>query len=424
MSKKSKNSFAINRRQLLASSFALGAVGTIKASKASEVVPSNSPPNLPEWTTYLGDGVDVAPYGSPSEFESHVIRRNVPWLTATAESSVNFTPIQNLEGFVTPNGLCFERHHGGVAIINPDEYRFMINGLVDREMIFTLDDLKRFPQTNKFYFLECAANGGMEWRGAQLNGCQFTFGMIHNVQYTGVKLSDLVKETGLKPSAKWLLAEGSDSAGLARSVPIEKALDDCMIVWAMNGEALRPEQGYPARLVVPGWEGNMWIKWIRRIEFGDMPYLTREETSKYTDLMTDGYARMFTWVMEAKSVVTFPSPENPLNGKGLYQLRGLAWSGRGKIKRVDVSIDGGKNWNTANIHGPVLNKSLTRFTMPFHWSGDQMLVQARAIDETGYVQPTIKELQNIRGVNSIYHNNSIATWLVNKNGSVENVRLG
>ena len=424
MSKKSKNSFAINRRQLLASSFALGAVGTIKASKASEVVPSNSPPNLPEWTTYLGDGVDVAPYGSPSEFESHVIRRNVPWLTATAESSVNFTPIQNLEGFVTPNGLCFERHHGGVAIINPDEYRFMINGLVDREMIFTLDDLKRFPQTNKFYFLECAANGGMEWRGAQLNGCQFTFGMIHNVQYTGVKLSDLVKETGLKPSAKWLLAEGSDSAGLARSVPIEKALDDCMIVWAMNGEALRPEQGYPARLVVPGWEGNMWIKWIRRIEFGDMPYLTREETSKYTDLMTDGYARMFTWVMEAKSVVTFPSPENPLNGKGLHQLRGLAWSGRGKIKRVDVSVDGGKNWNIAKIHGPILNKSLTRFTMPFHWSGDQMLVQARAIDETGYVQPTIKELQNIRGVNSIYHNNSIATWLVNKNGSVENVRLG
>ena len=424
MSKKFKNSFAINRRQLLASSFALGAVGTTKASKASEVVASNSPPNLPEWTTYLGDGVDVAPYGSPSEFESHVIRRNVPWLTATAESSVNFTPIQNLEGFVTPNGLCFERHHGGVAIINPDEYRFMINGLVDREMIFTLDDLKRFPQTNKFYFLECAANGGMEWRGAQLNGCQFTFGMIHNVQYTGVKLSDLVKETGLKPSAKWLLAEGSDSAGLARSLPIEKALEDCMIVWAMNGEALRPEQGYPARLVVPGWEGNMWIKWIRRIEFGDMPYLTREETSKYTDLMTDGYARMFTWVMEAKSVVTFPSPENPLNGKGLHQLRGLAWSGRGKIKRVDVSIDGGKNWNIAKIHGPILNKSLTRFTMPFQWSGDQMLVQARAIDETGYVQPTIKELQNIRGVNSIYHNNSIATWLVNKNGSVENVRLG
>lgn len=424
MRKKSEPTFRVNRRQLLSSSVALGMVGAANAAYSSENDFSNSPPNLPEWTTYLGDGVDVTPYGLPSQFEDNVIRRNVPWLTATTESSVNFTPIQSLEGFVTPNGLCFERHHGGVAVINPDEYRLMINGLVDREMIFTLDDLKRFPQTNKFYFLECAANGGMEWRGAQLNGCQFTFGMIHNVQYTGVKLSDLVKETGIKPSAKWLLAEGGDSAGLSRSIPIEKALDDCMIVWAMNGEALRPEQGYPARLVVPGWEGNMWIKWIRRIEFGDMPYLTREETSKYTDLMSDGSARMFTWVMEAKSVVTFPSPENALNSKGLHQLRGLAWSGRGKIKRVDVSLDGGKNWKEANIHGPILKKSLTRFTMPFSWSGEKMLIQARAIDDTGYVQPTVKELQNVRGVNSIYHNNSIATWLVNGDGSVENVRLG
>jgi sulfane dehydrogenase subunit SoxC len=424
MRKKSVSNYKVNRRQLLSSSVALGVAGATKAAYSSENSSSNSPPNLPEWTTYLGDGVDVTPYGLPSQFEGNVIRRNVPWLTATTESSVNFTPIQSLEGFVTPNGLCFERHHGGVAVINPDEYRLMINGLVDREMIFTLDDLKRFPQTNKFYFLECAANGGMEWRGAQLNGCQFTFGMIHNVQYTGVKLSDLVKETGIKPSAKWLLVEGGDSAGLSRSIPIEKALDDCMIVWAMNGEALRPEQGYPARLVVPGWEGNMWIKWIRRIEFGDMPYLTREETSKYTDLMSDGSARMFTWVMEAKSVVTFPSPENALNSKGLHQLRGLAWSGRGKIKRVDVSLDGGKNWKEANIHGPILKKSLTRFTMPFSWSGEKMLIQARAIDDTGYVQPTVKELQNVRGVNSIYHNNSIATWLVNGDGSVENVRLG
>ncbi len=414
----------INRRHLLSSSLALGTLGISKSASSTEVNKENLPPNLPEWTTYLGDGVDVNPYGIPSEYESHVVRRNVEWLTATAESSVNFTPIQDLEGFVTPNGLCFERHHGGVAIINPSEYRFMINGLVEREIIFTLDDLKRFPQTNRFHFLECAANGGMEWRGAQLNGCQFTFGMIHNVQYTGVKLSDLVKETGLKTKAKWMLAEGGDSAGLTRSVPIEKVLDDCMIVWAMNGEALRPEQGYPARLIVPGWEGNMWVKWIRRIEFGDKPYLTREETSKYTDLLSDGQARMFTWVMEAKSVITSPSPEKPIKFKGLHQLRGLAWSGRGRIKRVDVSFDGGKNWTTAKLHGPVLNKCLTRFTLPFDWTGKEFLVQSRAIDETGYVQPTIQELQNIRGVNSIYHNNSIGTWLVNGNGTVDNVRLG
>ena len=423
MTKKSSIPIKVGRRKVLTGSLALGTVTATGTKTLSNTNQENLPPNVPEWTSYLGDGVDATPYGMPSEFENDVIRRNVEWLTATSESSVNFTPLQNLEGFVTPNGLCFERHHGGVAIVNPKDYRLMVNGLVDREMIFTLDDIKRFPQTNKFYFLECAANGGMEWRGAQLNGCQFTFGMIHNVQYTGVKLSDLLAETGLKPKAKWMLAEGGDSSGLTRSIPIEKVLEDCMIAWAMNGEAIRPEQGYPARLVVPGWEGNMWIKWIRRIEFGDKPYMTREETSKYTDLLSSGKARMFTWVMETKSVITNPSPEKKMSSKGLHQLRGLAWSGRGKIRRVDISFDGGKNWTGAQIHGPVLKKCLTRFTMPFEWNGEEMLIQSRAIDETGYVQPTIKELQNIRGVNSIYHNNSIGTWLINKNGAVDNVRL-
>ena len=418
-----KTNGVISRRALLGGTAALGVAGASKMALAASN-PDNLPPNVSEWTPYLGAGVDANPYGMPSEYENHVVRRNVEWLTASTESSVNFTPLQDLEGFVTPNGLCFERHHGGVPEVIPSDYRLMINGLVDRELIFTLEDLKRFPQTNKFYFLECAANGGMEWRGAQLNGCQFTFGMVHNVQYTGVRLSDLVRETGLKPNAKWMLAEGGDSAGMNRSVPIEKVLDDCMIAWAMNGEALRPEQGYPARLVVPGWEGNMWVKWIRRLEFGDMPYMAREETSKYTDLMSDGKARMFTWVMDAKSVVTSPSPEKPIFQKGVHQLRGLAWSGRGKITRVDVSIDGGKNWKTAELHGPIMEKCLTRFTMPFEWNGEELLVQSRAIDETGYVQPTIQELQNVRGLSSVYHNNSIATWLVNKSGKVDNVRLG
>jgi sulfane dehydrogenase subunit SoxC len=192
----------------------------------------------------------------------------------------------------------------------------------------------------------------------------------------------------------------------------------------MNGEALRPEQGYPARLVVPGWEGNMWVKWLRRLELGDMPYMAREETSKYTDLLKDGNARMFTWLMDAKSVVTAPCPEKTINKKGVQLLKGIAWSGRGKIKQVDVSLDAGRNWQAAELHGPVLNKSLTRFTMPFEWNGEEMFIQSRAIDETGYIQPTIEALQSERGINSIYHNNSIATWMVNKDGSVDNVRLG
>jgi len=416
---------ALSRRQILGAAAAtVGGMAVAPLAGATDSNPLNLPPNVPEWTPYLGVGVDATPYGVPSEHEAHVIRRNVEWLTASAESSVNFTPIQDLDGTITPNGLCFERHHGGVPEVIPADYRLMINGLVDRELIFTIDDLKRFPQVNRFHFLECAANGGMEWRGAQLNGCQYTFGMVHNVQYSGVLLSDICREVGVKPSAKWVLAEGGDSAGMNRSVPIEKILDDCMIAYSMNGEALRPEQGYPARLVVPGWEGNMWIKWIRRLEFGDEPYMAREETSKYTDLMEDGKARMFTWVMEAKSVVTSPSPEKHIMSKGHNLLKGLAWSGRGKIRRVDVSIDGGLNWQTAKIHGPILGKSLTRFTMPFEWNGEELKVQSRAMDETGYVQPTIEALQKERGVKSIYHNNSIATWLVKSTGEVENVRLG
>ena len=424
MTKKGQQAGSLSRRSLLGGAAAIGTTAALKSAGALEANPANLPPNVSEWTPYLGAGVDANPYGVPSEFEAHVVRRSVEWLTASTESSVNFTPLQDLEGFVTPNGLCFERHHGGVPEVNPVDYRLMINGLVDRELIFTLDDLKRFPQTNRFHFLECAANGGMEWRGAQLNGCQYTFGMVHNVQYTGVKLSDICREVGVKPDASWVMAEGGDSAGMNRSIPIEKILDDCMIAYAMNGEALRPEQGYPARLVVPGWEGNMWVKWIRRLEFGDMPYMAREETSKYTDLMADGKARMFTWVMDAKSVVTSPCPEKALMGKGTQLLRGLAWSGRGKIDRVDVSLDGGKNWQTAELHGPVMDKCLTRFTLPFEWNGEELLIQSRAMDETGYVQPTIGELQKVRGVNSIYHNNAIATWQVHADGSVDNVRLG
>jgi sulfane dehydrogenase subunit SoxC len=208
-----------------------------------------------------------------------------------------------------------------------------------------------------------------------------------------------------------------------RSIPIEKALDDCMVAFKMNGEALRPEQGYPLRLVVPGWEGNMWVKWLRRLEAGDMPWQTREETSKYTDLLANGKARRFTWVMEAKSVVTNPSPQAPLKYRGHNVLSGLAWSGHGKIERVDVTLDGGKTWRTADLQGPVLPKCLTRFYLNFEWNGEPLLVQSRAIDETGYVQPTKDQLRAARGENSIYHNNGIQTWQVRENGETENVEI-
>jgi sulfane dehydrogenase subunit SoxC len=414
-----------SRRGLLAGGLALtgGFVAGGSSPASAKENPANQPPNVADWSRHLGDGVAVRAYGKPSQHEGHVIRRDVEWLTASRESSVSFTPLHALDGIITPNGLCFERHHGGIAELNPHDYRLMIHGLVDRPMIFTLEDLKRLPRVNRIHFAECAANSGMEWRGAQLNGCQFTHGMIHNVMYTGIPLKVLLDVVGLKPEGKWLLLEGADAAGMTRSVPLHKALDDCLIAYRMNGEMLRPENGYPVRAVIPGWEANMWVKWLRRIEIGDQPWYHREETSKYTDLLADGRARKFTFVMDAKSVITAPSPQTGQMRKGFNVVSGMAWSGRGKIARVDVSIDGGRNWTTATLDGPVLDKSVARFYAPFDWDGRELFLQSRAMDETGYVQPTKAELRKVRGVNSIYHNNGIQTWRVLPGGEVENVEI-
>ena len=418
-----------HRSQTLDRRSFLKAAGIAGATLATPVIAQQRQPEkviteVQDWARTLGEGVQARPYGKPSEFEKHVVRRDVEWLTASRESSVNFTPLHALDGIITPNGLCFERHHSGIANIDPSKHRLMLNGLLDKQMVFTMDDIKRFPgRLNKAYFLECAANSGMEWRGAQLNGCQYTHGMVHNVWYTGIPLKTLLDEAGVKTNGKWILAEGADSAGMTRSIPIEKALKDCMVAWAMNGEALRPEQGYPLRLVVPGWEGNMWVKWLRRIEVGDQPWHHREETSKYTDLLADGRSRRFTWIMDAKSIVTNPSPQAPLKHKGPNVLSGIAWSGRGSVARVDVTIDGGKNWRTARLDGPVMPLSLARFYVDIDWNGQEMLIQSRVIDSSGYVQPTKDELRKVRGVNSIYHNNGIHTWLVRANGETENVEI-
>lgn len=414
-----------SRRSFLKASLAGGAAlaGGLTARSA---VAAGDPAitEIKDWNRQPGDGVDVHPYGMPSAYESDVVRRNVSWLTADSISSVNFTPLHALEGIITPNGVCFERHHAGATVIDPAEHRLMIHGMVDTPLVFTMEDLRRFPRVNKTYFLECAANSGMEWRGAQLNGVQFTHGMVHCVQYTGVMLKDVLNEAGIKPGGKWILAEGADAAAMTRSIPMDKALDDCMIAFSQNGEALRTEQGYPLRLVVPGFEGNMWIKWLRRLEVGDMPWYQREETSKYTDLLESGKAREFTLEMEVKSVITNPSPQAPItHGKGRLILSGLAWSGRGTIKRVDVSVDGGRNWQEARIDGPSYSKALHRFYHEIDWDGSELYLQSRAVDELGFVQPTKQALREARGANTIYHNNGIQTWYVNAEGAVENVEV-
>jgi sulfane dehydrogenase subunit SoxC len=413
---------ASGRRTFLA----LGAVAAGSAllgGRADAETAEPFPPKDAPWSQSLGPGIVDRPYGQPSDFVKGTIRRNVPWLTASKESSVSFSPLQDLNGIITPNGLFFERYHAGRAEVDPKLHRLMIHGLVERPLVLTMQDIERFPSVSRIHFIECPANGGMEWRAAQLNSLQFTHGMVSCAEWTGVKLSTLLEEVGIKKSAKWVLVEGADGAHMTRSLPLDKCLDDCLVVYAQNGEALRPEQGFPLRLLVPGWEGNVSVKWLRRIKLGDQPWYTREETAKYTDLMADGTSRGFTWVNDAKSVITFPCPEKPLSGAGLYEIRGLAWTGRGKIKAVDVSFDGGVNWQRAALQAPVLTKALTRFTLPWHWDGKPALLESRAVDETGYVQPTITALRKMRGSNSIYHNNSIQTWQVKPDGSVTDVQL-
>ena len=423
------------RKSVAVAGGALAAGAVAGRAVASDVVKDPLP--IPPTNKMLGRGVVSVPYGMPSKFEAHVVRRNVEWLTPDTIASISFTPLQDLEGIITPAGLHFERYHGGAVDIDPATHRLVIHGMVEKPMIFTIEDLKRLPQKSGVWFMECPANGGMEWRGVQMDSLQFTHGMISCSEWVGVSLLDLMKLVGVKKEATWFYAEGADGSALQRSIPLPGAKDqfgkpipdadkiykDVIVAYAQNGEALRPENGYPIRLVVPGCEANLSIKHLRRIKFSNKPLVTYQETRHYTDGMPDGRFRQFTLINEANSVITFPCPDKKLPGKGAYEVRGLAWSGRGKVKAVDVSVDGGKTWKEAKLVEPVFSKCLTRFTMPWEWDGKETLIMSRVTDETGYTQPTLRQLRKERGTNSIYHKNSIQTWKIEANGEVKNVQI-
>ncbi len=361
-------------------------------------------------------------YGSRSEFETEARWR---YPTPTTISSWTMTPLDKSEGIITPSGLHFERHHGGIPTIDPARHSLMLHGMVERTKKFAIADIRRFPSASRLHFIECSGNGLTEWRKPTLKTVQGTHGLLSTSEWTGVQFSTLAREVGLKEGAAWVLAEGADAAVMTRSIPLEKLLADGIVAYAQNGEALRPEQGYPLRLILPGWEGNTHIKWLRRLEVSDKPFMTREETSKYTDLLGNGKARQFSFTMEAKSVITFPSGDMKLPGAGFFEVTGLAWSGRGRIARLEVSVDGGRNWNLAALQDPVLPVCTTRFRFPWFWNGEPAVLQSRATDETGYVQPTLKQLVDIRGLagpfGSVYHLNAIQSWAVASDGSVTNV---
>lgn len=411
---------SLSRRGML---FGGAALGT--ALLSNRPAAANAPPGAieywvqPDPTKEQGRLIlDDGGYGSRSQFENE-LRWRYP--TASLDSSWSMTPLAAGLGIITPSGLHFERHHGGIPNIDPETHSLIIHGMVDKPLRFTMNDLKRLPSVSRTMFIECSGNGLTEWDKPTLKTVQGTHGLTSTSEWTGVMLSTLLKEAGIQDSAAWILAEGADAAVMTRSVPIDKAMDDAFLAYGQNGEALRPEQGYPLRLMLPGYEGNTHIKWLRRLEISDKPFMTREETLKYTDLMPDGKAREFTLEMDSKSVITFPSGAMRLPTPGFYEITGLAWSGRGKITGVEVSTDGGQTWQNATLQEPVLDKCHTRFRLPWIWDGNEATLQSRCTDDTGYVQPTLVELVEVRGIHSVYHLNAIQSWHIASTGEVSNV---
>lgn len=411
----------VNRRTFLAGSaslMALGAAGLVFGHANASAQMSN-PMRVP--------GSLPRPYGERSPFENLTrlggAGPGAPhgWGANAPNNFNSLTPLQDLYGIITPASLHFERHHNGVPAIDPSRHRLLVHGLVERPLLFTVEELKRFPAVSRLAFIECSGNTWDGWREAQDVTVQDTHGLTSCSEWTGVKLSTLLEGVGARRDATWMLAEGSDAAGLDRSVPLtDEVLNEALICYGQNGEALRPEQGYPLRLLLPGFEGNINVKWLRRLKLGSAPFMTRWETAKYTDLMPDGKAYQFSLVMEAKSVITSPSGRQQIH-PGFHEIQGLAWSGRGRVAQVEVSVDGGRGWQTAQLQEPVLPKSHTRFRFPWRWNGQEAIMQSRCVDETGYVQPTRQDLVKVRGNHSLYHYNAIHSWRVEPDGQIRNI---
>ena len=388
-----------------------GSLGLMTAAPAAE---------LPEWMR--GPGRGMSGYGRRSRFEEPV-QRSVLSAKGTTGAGGSWTPLEALEGMITPNPLHFERHHSGIPDIDPDKHRLLIHGLVKRDLFFDMDALSRYPMVSRIQFIECSGNSylaGLPERPVNAT-CGELHGLVACSEWTGVPLSILLDEAGVDPAARWILAEGADAAAMSRSVPLAKAMDDALLAIYQNGERIRPDNGYPLRLFLPGYEGNMSVKWLRRLKVTAEPTMTKDETSKYSDLMPDGRALLFTFPMDVKSVITSPAPGLELAGPGLFQISGMAWSGRGRIAKVEVSADRGATWAEAALSEPVLDKAVTRFRMAWRWDGSPSVLMSRAVDETGAAQPTREAIIAAKGRKFAYHYNGIQAWGIDGDGQVSNV---
>jgi sulfane dehydrogenase subunit SoxC len=406
----------LSRRIFLERALVAGAAGAATSGGSASAEP------LPVAPWMRQPGANFLPYGVPSRFESKIVRTFAPPANpATPGIGTARTPLQSLDGMMTPSGLHFERSHSGTPDIDPDQHRLVIHGLVKRPLVFTLDDLSRYARRSRITFLECAGNSGaLNQAQPAPADIQAIHGLLSCSDWTGVPLATLLDEAGVDPAAKWVIAEGADSVSMSRSFPLAKALDDALICLYQNGEHVRPSNGYPVRLLLPGFEGNMNVKWLRRLKLVDAPAMSKDETSKYTILLKDEKAWQFVFPLEVKSVITHPSPGLTLRGPGFYEISGLAWSGNGRIRQVEVSADGGKSWAPAALNDPVLPKALTRFRAAWQWNGAPAMLQSRATDETGMVQPSRAQFIADRGLRGNYHYNAIATWRIDEKGDANN----
>ncbi len=380
-----------------------------------------APLEIPPTAQQPGRPIPATGYGVPSKFENHVARRRTDvFVNRQNWSDWSMTPLQHQHGIVTPNGLIFERHHAGIPDIDPATHKLVIHGMVKQPLVFSMDDLLRYPSVSKFYFMECSGNTLADWtKAASTTGPADSRAAL--VRAVGVPVSWLLDEAGVAPDARWVLFEGADGSNHTRSIPLNKVMDDVLLVYAQNGEMLRPEQGYPLRAFIPGWEGNVSVKWLRRIKVADQPWHFRSETARYTDPMPDGKWRQFSFVMECKSVITRPSGGMKLDRPGFHEIQGFAWSGRGRVSAVDLSVDGGKNWQTSTLEEPVIDKCLTRFRYRWNWDGRPAVIASRAVDSTGYVQPTVQDIMKARAIAGfVQHHNGVFPWSVSASGEVRN----
>jgi sulfane dehydrogenase subunit SoxC len=408
----------VTRRTFLTGVAALGAASL--AGGAPTPASATEPPDIPASMKVPGAG--MSEYGRPATFESKVTRTLIRSQPGTTGTGASRTPLEALEGMITPSGLHFERHHSGVPEIDPAQHRLLIHGMVRRPLIFTMDALMRYPMVSRIHFMECAGNSQVMYGATPPN---LTAGQAHGLvscsEWTGVPLRYLLEEAGADPRAPWILAEGADAAAMSRSVPMAKAMDDAFLALFQNGERLRPENGYPVRLFLPGYEGNMSVKWLRRIKVAPTPTMTKDETSRYTDLQGDGKALMFTYPMDVKSLITRPSPGVGPKGAALHEISGIAWSGNGTIRKVEVSMDGGRTWGDAELMAPVMPRAITRFRSPWRWDGNATVLKSRATDDAGGVQPAHEKFIAEHGNNATFHYNGIVAWSVAANGEVKHV---